>query len=248
MSNFFEQALGDVDKLEEDLLGPDYSYYSQIKSPGQMGMGSKGDTKTLEKDIDGLIGYVDLLVAGGGTASKVNGPLGDKFFLKTGAKCKDTKTSNQVIRSVYINNVPDGSIPFISSGLGAGDFTEFEGLVPGIMSNLSVINPMQIFQAFMSGSTPDCQALEMETKDVNNNVSTETAYVTVTDINAMNPCWFQDKKNPVTKAKCSESFSTIQGSKVDYSKMPDDLLIKVYYSSLGLLGLYIFMKMFEKKK
>ena len=85
MTNFFDQALGDVKKLEEDLLGPDYSYYSQIKSPGQMGMGSKGDTKTLEKDIAGLIGYVDLLVAGGGEASKVKGPLGDKFFLKTGA-------------------------------------------------------------------------------------------------------------------------------------------------------------------
>ena len=248
MSNFFDQALGDVKKLEEDLLGPDYSYYSQIKSPGQMGMGSKGDTKTLEKDIAGLIGYVDLLVAGGGEASKVNGPLGDKFFLQTGEKCKDTKTSNEVIRSVYINNIPDGSIPFISSGLGAGDFTEFEGLVPGIMSNLSAINPMQIFSAFMSGSTPDCQALEMETRDVNNKKSTETAFVTVTDINAMNPCWFKDKKNPVTKAKCSESFTTLQGSEVDYSKMPDDLLIKVYYSSLGLLGLYILMKMFEKKK
>jgi hypothetical protein len=248
MTNFFEQALGDVGKLEEDLLGPDYSYYKQIKSPGQMGMGSKGDTKTLEKDIAGLIGYVDVLVTGGGEASKVKGPLGDKFFLKTGAKCKDTKTSNQVIRSVYINNIPDGSIPFISSGLGAGDFTEFEGLVPGIMSNLSVINPMQLFSAFMSGSTPDCQALEMDTRDVNNNGSTETAFVTVTDINAMNPCWFRDKKNPVTNAKCSEAFSTFQDSKVDYSKMPDDLLIKVYYSSLGLLGLYILMKMFEKKK
>ena len=248
MSNFFDQALGDVKKLEEDLLGPDYSYYSQIKSPGQMGMGSKGDTKTLEKDIAGLIGYVDLLVAGGGEASKVNGPLGDKFFLQTGAKCKDTKTSNEVIRSVYINNIPDGSIPFISSGLGAGDFTEFEGLVPGIMSNLSAINPMQIFQAFMSSATPDCQALEMETRDVNNKKSTETAFVTVTDINAMNPCWFKDKKNPVTKAKCVESFSTLYGEKVDYSKMPDDLLVKVYYSSLGLLGLYILTKMFEKKK
>jgi len=248
MTNFFEQALGDVGKLEEDLLGPDYSYYKQIKSPGQMGMGSKGDTKTLEKDIAGLIGYVDVLVTGGGEASKVKGPLGDKFFLKTGAKCKDTKTSNQVIRSVYINNIPDGSIPFISSGLGAGDFTEFEGLVPGIMSNLSVINPMQLFSAFMSGSTPDCQALEMDTRDVNNIENTETAFVTVTDINAMNPCWFRDKKNPVTNAKCSEAFSTFQDSKVDYSKMPDDLLIKVYYSSLGLLGLYILMKMFEKKK
>ena len=248
MSSFFDQALGDVKKLEKDLLGPDYSYYSQIKSPGQMGMSAKGDNKTLEHNIAGLVGYIQVLVSGGGEASKVKGPLGDKFFLTTGAKCKDKKTGNQVTRSVYINNVPDGSIPFISSGLGAGDFTQFEGLVPGVMSNLSVINPMQLFQAFMSGTNPECQSVKMETIDVHNKVSTQTAFVTTTDLNGMNPCWFLDKKNPVTKAKCSESFATLSGEKVDYSKMPDDVLVKIYYSSLGLLGLYIFMKMFEKKK
>ena len=30
--------------------------------------------------------------------------------------------------------------------------------------------------------------------------------------------------------------------------MPDSLLIKVYYSALGLLGLYILLKMFERKE
>jgi hypothetical protein len=246
MTNFFDQALDDPTKLEEKLLGPDYSYYSQIKSPGDIGMSSKGSHLT--KDINGLIAYVDLLVTGGGKASRVNGPLGDKFFLQTGAKCKDTQTGNEVTRAVYINNVPDGSIPFISAGMGGTDFTTFEGLVPGVLSNLSAINPMQIFQAFMAGTTPDCQALEMETIDVNNTVSTETAFVTTTDINSMNPCWFTDKKNPVTKAKCSEAFSMLSESDVDYSEMPDDLLVKIYYSSLGLLGLYILLKMFEKKK
>ena len=34
----------------------------------------------------------------------------------------------------------------------------------------------------------------------------------------------------------------------DYSKMPNDVLIKFYYSMLGLLGIYILLKMMMKKK
>ena len=36
--------------------------------------------------------------------------------------------------------------------------------------------------------------------------------------------------------------------KKDYSKMPDDTFLKIYYSSLGLLGLYIFLKLLERRK
>ena len=36
--------------------------------------------------------------------------------------------------------------------------------------------------------------------------------------------------------------------KEDYSKMPDDTLIKIYYSMLGLLGIYILLKLMMKKK
>ena len=46
----------------------------------------------------------------GGGASKVNGPMGNKFFLKTGAKCKDTQSGKKVDRFMYVNNVPDGQI------------------------------------------------------------------------------------------------------------------------------------------
>ena len=37
-------------------------------------------------------------------------------------------------------------------------------------------------------------------------------------------------------------------TKKDYSKMPDDMFLKIYYSSLGLLGLYIFLKLLERRK
>jgi len=82
--------------------------------------------------------------------------LGDKFFLKTGATCKDINSGNVVDRYVYVNNVPDGSIPFISAAMDT-NFSEFKGLIPGVLGNMSAMNPMQIFQAFMMGSQPDCQ-------------------------------------------------------------------------------------------
>ena len=89
MSNFFEEVLDDAKNVEEKILGPDYEYWKQIKSPGQMGMSTKGTISTIAKDVGGLINYVELLVTGTGGASKTGKPLGDKFFLKTAATCKD---------------------------------------------------------------------------------------------------------------------------------------------------------------
>ena len=245
--NFFEKALKDVDNLEQELLGPDYKYFKQINTPSEIGMSSEGSISALTYDIVGLVNYVKLLAEGGGSASKVDGPLGNKFFLRTGAKCKDKQTGEHVTRSIYVNNVPDGSIPFITSGLGGVYFTEMEGLVPGTLSNMSNLNPMKLFQAFMIGTYPECQALEMETIDVNNIVGVETAYVTTNDITSMSPCWFADQINPITGKRCIEAFGNLNKNE-NISKMPDNIIIKIYYSALGLLGLYILMKLFERKK
>lgn len=249
MSNIFNDALTDVKALEEKILGPDYNYPKQIKSPGEMGMSSTGSFATLERDISGLIAYVELLVTGGGKASKPGRPLGNKFFLKTGAKCKDKKTGELVQRSIYINNVPDGSIPFITSGLGV-NFTTFEGIIPGTMSNVAKINPFQILQSFVMGSNPECQALTLQTVDVNNNVSIDTQYIATLDIQSMNPCSFPNKRNPVTGEKCREAFSNmnLNSSEIKTSKMPDELIAKIYFSALGVFGIYMLMKLMELKK
>jgi len=212
MSNFFEKVKNDAQGLEQELLGPDYKYYQFIKTPTEMGMSSDGSISAIEHDIAGLIAYVSLLASGKGEASKTGGPLGNKFFLKTGAKCTDTDSGQLVTRSLYVNNVPDGSIPFISQGLGGVNFTEFRGLIPGTLSNLSQINPMQIFGAFMNGTHPNCQSLTMETIDVNGNVASDTQYVTTNDISAMNACWFANKTNPVTSTVCKEAFTTLSDS------------------------------------
>jgi hypothetical protein len=260
MANFFEKVKDNANSVEEKFLGPDYKYYDYINSPDKMGMSADGSITAITNDIAGLIGYVQLLSSGGGRASQVDGPLGNKFFLETGAKCKDTASGESVTRSLYVNNVPDGSIPFITQGMGVS-MDSFKGLIPGTMSNLAQINPMQIFGAFMSGTNPDCQSITMETIDVNNIKSLNTAYVTTNDIANMNAKWFPDGKKPEIKKqddkkqddKKTDDKNTKEGFTrrnipSDYGTMPNDVFVKLYYSSLTLLLLYILVKLFQERK
>lgn len=266
--NFFDKVKNNVQETEEKLLGPTYKYYSFVKSPEEMDMDDNGTMGSIADDISGMLGYIQILSAGGGKASKIDRPLGNKFFLETGATCKDKASGELVTRSLYINNQPDGSIPFITTATGVS-MPGLKGLVPGTLSNLSQINPMQMFQSFMTGTNPECQAIEMQTIDVNNNIGKKTAFVTTNDIKGMNPCWFEKRTNPVTNSTASMcGFTTMSDSQeyqnyvkknkkaymnkknkpsTDYGTMPNDVAIKLYYSSVGLLLLYIFIRLFQKK-
>jgi hypothetical protein len=245
MSNIFQEVLKDAKGVEEKLLGPSYPYYKNIKSPSEIGMTDKGTLNALGKDIDGLIAYVNVLVTGDGKASSTGKPLGNKFFLKTGGKCKDVVTEEEVDRYIYVNNIPQGNIPFISSGLGV-NFSEFRGLIPGTMSNLSVLNPFNILASFLSGSTPDCQELTMQTVDINNNKSSETHYVTLVDIKNMDQCSFDDKTNPITKERCRETFVTLAEEEEFY--FPDDPIVKMYFAGLGIVTIFMLYRIMEKSK
>ena len=255
MSNIFQEVLTDAQGVQDKLLGPTYPYYKNIKTPSEIGMSDKGTIQQMGKDVNGLIQYVELLVTGKSSASATGGPLGNKFFLQTGAKCaatdncsdpNDATTCQQVNRYIYVNNVPEGNIPFISSGMGV-NFSEFKGLIPGAMGNLNVLNPFAIMRAFMSGSTPPCQEITMQTIDVNNNKSSETNYVTLTDIQSMDPCSFSNGKNPVTGVRCKETFQS--GVSKDASPvMSDDPMDQLYFASLAMVGLYIFYRFMEKSQ
>ena len=175
--NIFQEVLTDVNAVEEKYMGPSYPYYKYIKNPSEIGMSAKGSLAVLGKDIDGLIAYTELLVTGKSKASATGQPLGNKFFLKTGGKCTNKETNEEEDRYIYINNVPVGNVPFISSGVGV-NFSDFRGLIPGTISNLNAFNPFAIMQGFLEGSKPECQELTMETIDTYNNKSTESHFVT----------------------------------------------------------------------
>ena len=244
-TNIFQEVQTDAQGVSDKLLGPTYPYYKNIKLPSDIGMSSDGSLSALGNDVNGLIAYVEVLVAGDSAASVPGGPLGNKFFLQTAAKCIDNKTNQQVDRYIYIDNVPDGNIPFISQGLGT-NFSDLKGLIPGAMGNLNVLNPFGILRSFLSGATPPCQEITMQTIDANNKTSTETHYVTVADIQSMDPCMFSNGTNPVSNTKCAESFS--QGVAVNAGewKLPEDPLTQVYFFSLAALSIYVLYRLMDK--
>ena len=255
MSNIFQDVLTDAKGVEEKLLGPTYPYYKNIRTPSDIGMSDKGTLPQMSRNINGLIQYVELLVSGNSQASATGGPLGNKFFLQTGAKCaavdkcsdpNDSSTCDQTNRYIYVNNVPEGNIPFISGGLGV-NFSEFKGLIPGAMGNLNVLNPFAILRAFSSGATPPCQEITMQTIDVNNNSSSETHYVTLADIQNTDPCSFPGGLNPVTQARCKETFQT-RVAQDAAPVMSNDIMDQVYFASLAGVGLYILYRFMEKSR
>jgi len=231
------------------LLGPDYDYTKQIKTPGDMGLSAAGNISALERDFKGLGAYAKVLLGGGGPAQfNETRALGNKFFLSTGATCTDVE-GEEVDRSIYINNVPSGTFSLsVDNNMGGGG--GMKGLVPGILEKLAEMNPMNMFQAFVSGSDPKCQHVVMETIDENNISSEQGAWITNTDLSKMDACWFPNingvRKNPVTDGICSvrESFTEEKKSIAD---MPDDTLVKIYYTSIGLLLLYMFTRILIKK-
>ncbi len=254
----FQDVMGNLAGVQEKLLGPDYQYFKQIRTPTEMGVSSEGGLSHLSKDISALIAYVELLVAGTGDASMTGNPLGNKFFLKTMAKCKvvskDAANGTIVDRYTYVNNVPDGNIPFISSGLGGVEFTAFRGLIPGTISSAAGMNPFALFQAFQMGSTPDCQSITLETIDANNNVSSATNYVATVDLKNMPPSWFPNKVNPVTGQRSREAFTQRdqqtqqpqqdqQTQQTSCNKrmgsIPDGTLSSMYHMTIGFLCLTI---------
>ena len=223
MSSFFSDIMTDMKGMEQGLLGPDYLYWKRILKPSDMGMSADGNFGALTNNVNGLINYVEVMVTGNG-GSTTGGPLGDKFFLKTGGQCTDVGSGNKVDRYIYIDNVPNGNIPFISSGLGGTDFTEFEGLIPGLLGDLGKLNPLNLFKSFMMGDNPDCMSVTLQTivpvadADLNDtgkdNVGNETQYVAVADVKNMDPCIFNDKKNPADPSlTCTETFTARMDAK-----------------------------------
>jgi hypothetical protein len=258
MSNIFQDVLTDVTNVEQNLLGPDYPYWKNIKNPKAIGMSDDGNLSAMARDVNGLLQYVEVLVTGGG-ASSTGGPLGNKFFLQTGGKCKDVKSGQEVDRFIYINNIPSGNIPFVSAGLDT-NFSEFKGLIPGAMSNLNSLNPFAIMSSFTAGSVPECQEITLDVVGPTppsagnplgpNQRGSQTHFVTTVDIKNMDACNWNNRVNPVSGKRCNETFENMNTSpeSIKSDSLPEDPIVQFYLACLGLLGIYILYCLTRKTK
>jgi hypothetical protein len=240
-NTIFTQSTTSSTNLETKLVGPSYEYWKNIKSPGNAGITSDGTWGALGNDVNGILGYVQVLAEGGGVASNVNGPLGNKFFLLTGGTCTAEDTGEETGRYIYVNNVPNGNIPFISSN----GKSEFKGLIPGIMNNLETLNPFTMLQAFTSGANPACKKITLETIDSNDKHSFETQYITTVDIQNMNACDFSDGKNPITNETCTELFTSFDNENNGFEY---DIIKQIFIMCIGVLLLYFIICLSKKRK
>ena len=263
-------SAGKVNPASKD-VDTSYSYVSFIKSPKDLKMSDKGNIKTLKKDIDGLMSYVELLIEGTSKASKSTrkGPLGNKFFINSGGKCNNVNsldpTKRETDRYLYINNVPLGKVPFTSD---MDNMKDFRGLIPGMMEHLDIIDPSNIMTAFTESGTPDCQEITMETIDSKNKVMSETHFVTLSDIKTLDACLFpanKDKKriNPVTKEECKEGFAGRldprgvdvsdysnynYNTNIDYilNDISNDYISQLFLVTFSLFGIYLMTKSLKR--
>jgi len=251
-------------------LGEDYPYWKYIQSPTKMGISSSG--KAFTNDVKALLEYPKLLIEGNSRASATGHPLGNQYFLKTGGQCCDLgikdsdsgKCSNVVDRYIYVDNIPDGSIPFISNDTTSNNSNNPKGILIGILEDVGVIGSGvgSLFTAFTSDTLPTCRKITLQVTNNENVISDETQYVADTDINDINSCKFTtinpystdasgyNNINPVSCYPCGstnknqtclanlngEAFSNIYNKSLSDVKSLDN-----YYPSDPFIQLYYFL-------
>ena len=183
----------------------DYNYATQIKTPDDLGMGTQGTMKQLRYNIGGMIDYINILVTGKSPASKAGGgPLGDAFFIDTHSKCLENGVPKP--RHFYINNVPDGRIPFLS-GKTSVKLDSFKGLIPGIIEDVSALNPEDMIKSFGKTEPPTCSLKTFKVIDSGGKIYKESRYV---DDEEVTKGGFKETKD--SRIKCNPNTQSNKGN------------------------------------
>jgi hypothetical protein len=135
-------------------------------------------------------------------ATKLKNALNDQKKQRDEQRAKDKKI---VTRWIYVNNIPDGSIPFIASGADGRTFQDLRGLIPGALGNLGALSPVQLFNGFTAGTYPDCAEITLQTVNNDNVRGSETHHVALVEMVEMNPCQFPGRVNPASGKSCGNS-------------------------------------------
>lgn len=133
-----------------EVMGPSYDYASRIPGPGAKGVGSGGSFGQLFTNINAIRDYMKIMISG-------DPPLGNAFYVNTGASCVAPNGSTQT-RYNYINNISSGKA-VIPSGMKDMSFisSNVNGLIPGVAGDIVGLDPRYLFTALAAEGTPACQ-------------------------------------------------------------------------------------------
>lgn len=162
-------------------------------------------------------------------ATKLKNALNEQKKKRDESREKEKKL---VDRWIYVNNIPDGSIPFIASGADGRTFNDLRGLIPGALGNLGALNPVQLFNGFTAGTYPPCAEITLQTVDNDNVKRSQTQHVALVEMVEMNPCMFPGKTNPASGKVCrnAEGFdgNPLGGSSRDIKENTTDIYNQQY--------------------
>jgi len=228
-----------------NFLGEDFDYIGAFNNPRDCSPGpcmGEGGDKIMD-NLKGTLKYGNALLFHSDSddlrrVQKNSGVLGNKYFINSGVDC-ETPEGDTVSRHIYVDNRPTGNIPFINQLVGDGGLPK--GLIPGLLSNVERLNPVKLLNALVPevGDAAKCKertVTEIRQRDNGSTYSEEVkVYMTDKDYQEVEP------------------FSSIHDDIIDekdvtnYSKMPDDKLVQLYLSTLTIAGMYIVLKLINKK-
>ena len=158
-----------MDSKRKEQLTTDYNIYNQLKCPELIGEPGNVSAKRVVTAVSrNVANYIAAYPLSGintdyanGDVKKngfYNGPdhaLGSNFFMPIGI-CgdKSDRDCRGQDRYVYVRNIPTGKIPLIGNvsfhgltGCNLKGITESRGIVPGLLEDLSDIQPMALMEA-----------------------------------------------------------------------------------------------------
>jgi hypothetical protein len=159
------------------MLGPQYSYADELKTPSELGIGRDGSFEGIMRAVAGVNYYVDAIGFGQSTGlAKAQGgrmaqqPLGIRFFTNTGSVC-----SNGANMYEYVDTVPKGLPGRVGQEIKKTMGVDFRGLAPGIVEDsFTALDPRPFFQAVIGSGYAQCKKVTLPIGDMEGNV--QSAY------------------------------------------------------------------------
>lgn len=235
----------------------DTSYFGFYKTPTEMGI---ADTYSLTTDISGIKPYVNALTIGSSNANKDQTLLpGTRYFIDTNTTCIDASNASQR-KSILIDGVLENKM------------NDQKGLLYSLFASLdSIDTSANMFNALKNDPGEKCEPVSVYANgrtDGTKSSDIKTGYVSKSDKEKIDPSAIKSPFTDIASVDQVEragairdvsvgellnSVDAVEGNRrsLDNIKrksvmIDNDIITQFYFTSITLLGLYMFYRLYDK--